>query len=149
MSMTDMRARAPWKALGWKVVPRKSGTAAIQWLRGVVHRQRRFDCPLNHPRYGVGYVLDHVITMRDADGDKVVVSHPYLDVPPENLKQACLELLLEFEWLPPSDSWYGHGTSRVILRVSKRAVALVKLGATVVPPMTDAEFDALAVRGRR
>lgn len=145
--MTDMRTRAPWKALGWKEVPRKSGTAPIQWLRGVVHHRKRFGCPLHHQRYGVGHVIDHAITMRNAGGDKVVVSHPYLGAPPEKLAQACLELFLEFEWLPPSESWYGHGTSRVVFRLSKRAIALAKLGANLGAGfMTEAELDALAAR---
>jgi hypothetical protein len=107
MSTTEMRAKAPWKALGWKEVQRKSATTPIQWLRGVSHHRNRFNCPLHHSRYDVGRVLDHDMTMRDADGNKVVVSHPYMDTPPENLALACLELFLEFEWLPSSESWYG------------------------------------------
>jgi len=128
MSMRAMMEAAPWKANGWKEAQRgRSGTHPLQWLRGI-RTLDRFDCPMREFRLSV---IDHLACFIDENGNKVVVSHPYCDEIPDGLAAACKELHLEFEWLPPSESWYGYGTPRVMFRLDRRVVAMRKLGGQV------------------
>lgn len=132
MSMEAMQQAAPWRSMGWKEVKRKSGTHPLQWLRGI-RTIDRFDCPMHGDLLyrRAADALDHLVCLVDKKGAKLVVSHPYQEEIPDGLAEACKELRLEFEWSPPSASWYGFGTSRVVFRVDRRITALKKLGVPV------------------